>query len=73
MQADGQTIKGYTPLIREILAREGYLGLDPEGVEEWMRVEHPTLDHLDRARFTDEVRIAAECQIRMPWPKEETR
>lgn len=67
MQADRQSMKGYTPLIREILARESYLGLDPKGVE------HPTLDHLDRARFTDEVRIAAECQIRMPWPKEETR
>ena len=58
----------YTDLIREILAREGYLGVDPDGVEEWMRVEHATLDHLSLAQFTDEVRIAAECQMRMPWP-----
>lgn len=34
---------------------------DPRHVEAWMRLEHPTLDHLDRRRFDSEVRIAIQC------------
>lgn len=62
--------KGYIPLIRETLARTGYIGLDPHSVEERMRVEHPTLDHLSRAAFDAEVQIAADCESMWPWPKE---
>lgn len=34
-------------------------GADPALVEAWMRVEHGTLDHMDRARFAREARLAA--------------
>ena len=34
---------------------------DPAHVEAWLRLEHPTLDGLDSARFASEVAVAAEC------------
>ncbi len=48
----------YQQTIRECAARLGRIGVDPRHVEAWMRVEHPTLDALDRARFDAEVEIA---------------
>ncbi len=36
-------------------------GYDPRHVEAYMRVEHPTLDHLDKERFAAEVRVACKC------------
>lgn len=36
-------------------------GVDPLHVEAWMRLEHPTLDHLSPGRFALSATIAAEC------------
>jgi hypothetical protein len=36
------------------------LDFDTRHIEAIMRLEHPTLDHLDREAFGDEVRIAVE-------------
>jgi hypothetical protein len=35
--------------------------LDPRHVEAYMRLQYGTLDHLDRATFEREVRVAADC------------
>ena len=51
----------YQRTIRETAARLGRVGVDPRHVEAWMRVEHPTLDGLDRRRFDTEVEIAVAC------------
>jgi len=32
-------------------------------IEAWMRLEHGTLDHLDRASFKREARIGLECAL----------
>ena len=34
---------------------------DPDLIEGFMRLQYRTLDHLDRATFRKEVRIAAAC------------
>jgi len=34
---------------------------EPRHVEAWMRVEHPTLDHLSPTRFKREVTLALDC------------
>lgn len=49
----------YHDLIRDALVRQGLFGYDPRHIEGFMRIEHGTLDHLDRQRFTDEVRFCA--------------
>lgn len=36
-------------------------GYDPRHVEAFMRLEHPTLDHLSRVEFAREVRVAVAC------------
>jgi hypothetical protein len=52
----------YQSLIREILARNGYVGrYDPRHVEAYMRIEHSTLDGLSRAQFAAEVEICRQC------------
>lgn len=52
----------YRQTIREQLAALGLVGRhDPAVIEAWMRVEHGTLDHLDRERFRAEVQIASDC------------
>ena len=53
----------YHQYIREDLAAIGRLDLvsKPEEIEEWMRVMHPTLDHLSRQQFRAEVKDSAEC------------
>jgi hypothetical protein len=30
-------------------------------IEAWLRLEHPTLDHLSADRFKHEVRVALDC------------
>ena len=54
-------MNGYQNTIREQLAKTGHIGTDPRHVEAWMRVEHSTLDWMDRRRFNAEITIAVEC------------
>lgn len=49
----------YREEIRRILAREGFIGIDPAHVEAWMRLEHSTLDGLSGAAFRREVMTSA--------------
>ena len=52
----------YEQLIKETLAKLGLVGrYDARHVEAWMRLEHPTLDHLSREAFACEVIWAARC------------
>lgn len=53
----------YQEMIRESLARQGFVGAaDPKLIEGWMRLgQGGTLDHLTRAAFDLEVAIALEC------------
>lgn len=52
----------YQEMIRETMARMGRIGAaDPRHVEGWMRLDHPTLDHLSASQFTREVKLALEC------------
>lgn len=51
----------YQNAVREELARQGRIGLDPRHIEAYMRLEHPTLDGLSRAQFSDEVSIGIAC------------
>ena len=51
----------YQQLIREIVAKQGRIGVDPRHVEGWMRVEHGTLDALSRRDFEREVAISISC------------
>ena len=41
----------YQERIRETLARNGFIGVDPRHIEAYMRVECPTLDGLSGKRF----------------------
>ena len=55
-------MSAYQQLIRKDLAALGLVGrYEPADVEAWMRVEHPTLDHLSPAQFRSEVQVAADC------------
>ena len=51
----------YGKLISETAAKSGRVDVDPRHVEAFMRLEHPTLDGLDRRQFDSEVRIAIAC------------
>jgi hypothetical protein len=51
----------YQNLIREEVARQGFVGTNPRWVEAYMRLEHPTLDGLSRAQFSKEISIAIQC------------
>lgn len=51
----------YTDAIIERLVRMGRKEVDPRHVEAYMRLEHPTLDGLDRRQFTEEVKTAVAC------------
>ncbi len=46
----------YQELIRQFAP-----AANPRHVEAWMRIEHPTLDHLSRDMFRHEVAIAVDC------------
>lgn len=48
----------YRKLIAEILASLGRPDVDPAHVEAFMRCEYRTLDHLSRAKFVRETKMA---------------
>jgi len=60
----------YRTLISDALAGTRFAGADPAGVEAWMRVEHPTLDHLAPRTFRALARECAEVAEAHP---DETR
>lgn len=51
----------YQQTIREEIARQGHIGIDPRHVEGYMRLEHPTLDGLTKSQFNKEVGIGIQC------------
>jgi len=51
----------YAQMIRETLAKQGRIGMDPRHVEAYMRSEYSTLDHLGGAIWNRAVKEAAEC------------
>lgn len=48
----------YQRLIAELIR-----DTDPRWIEAWMRLEHPTLDHLDRVSFAIEAYEALACVL----------
>lgn len=50
----------YQNLIKNILTDLNSKA-DPRHVEAWIRIEHPTLDHLTQKDFRKEVPVALEC------------
>jgi hypothetical protein len=52
----------YQKLIREIAPNSP----NPAGVEGAMRNQYGTLNHLDRATFAAEIRLAAQCEAASP-------
>jgi len=60
------TRRPYSDTIREILARNGRIGVDPRHVEAHMRCEHGALDALSLPDFTAEVLTGAECALADP-------
>ena len=53
----------YYQTIREEIARQGHIGIDPRHVEGYMRLEHSTLDGLSWSQFSKEVGIGIECVL----------
>lgn len=53
----------YMEMIRQEIARQGHIGIDPRHVEGYMRLEHATLDNLSFAQFKEEVKIGIACVI----------
>jgi len=51
----------YYESIRNEIARQGKIGIDPRHVEAYMRLEHSTLDGLSKSQFNSEVRIGIMC------------
>ena len=51
----------YKDTIRQEIARQGHIGVDPRHVEGYMRLEHTTLDGLSWTKFQQEVEIGVEC------------
>ena len=51
----------YNDFIRTRLSKMGHVGVNPNWVEAFMRLEHPTLDGLSSRQFDAEIRIAVEC------------
>ncbi|MFA7332453.1 MAG: hypothetical protein WC326_15395 [Candidatus Delongbacteria bacterium] len=51
----------YEQMIKEELARQGWVDLSSRWVEGWMRLELGCLDWLDKDRFQREVALAAAC------------
>lgn len=52
----------YKEIIKEELTKTGFVGkYDTRHIESYMRIAHRTLDHLSRADFTNEVKIARVC------------
>jgi len=53
----------YQQAIREEIARQGHIGIDPRHVEAYIRLEHPTLDGLSHRHFNAEVSIGIQCVL----------
>lgn len=51
-------MSGYQRMIAELIR-----DTDPRWIEAWMRLEHPTLDHLDRVSFAIEAYEALACVL----------
>lgn len=51
----------YQNKVREELASQGRIGIDPRHIEAYMRLEHSTLDGLSRSQFSAEVSIGIAC------------
>ncbi len=51
----------YYQQIRNQIAKQGKIGIDPRHVESFMRLEHSTLDGLSKTQFNNEVSIGIEC------------
>ena len=51
----------YQNTIREELARQGKISIDPRHVEAYMRLAYSTLDGLSKPEFRREVKIGIEC------------
>jgi hypothetical protein len=52
---------GITNTIHELLTEMGYVGMDPRHVEAYIRIGHPTMDHMSRQQLRDEVLIGVLC------------
>jgi hypothetical protein len=51
----------YQQMIRETVAKQGRIGVNPRHVEAWMRLEHSCLDGLGKAQFDAQVAVAISC------------
>ena len=51
----------YYESIRNEIAKQGKIGIDPRHVEAYMRLEHSTLDGLTKSQFNSEVSIGIQC------------
>ena len=51
----------YFGTIRNEIAKQGKIGIDPRHVEAFMRLEHSTLDGLSKSQFSNEVSIGIQC------------
>jgi len=56
----------YLDRIKEAIASTPWADADPAIVECWMRLEHGTLDQLDRVRFRREAQVAAKLAVEHP-------
>lgn len=63
----------YATIITEHLIAIKRTDVHPDIVEGWMRTQHPTLDHLDRANFRREVKIACMCHDEAPELSEDIK
>lgn len=59
----------YTAVIRQELENLGAADVDPRHVEAYIRLEHPTLDHLTPFQFAGQTCVALEC-VRICGPLE---
>jgi hypothetical protein len=51
----------YQQMIREEIARQGHIGVDPRHVEAYMRLGYSTLDGMSHQMFAHEVGIGVIC------------
>lgn len=52
----------YAKAIEGILLEAGVSDVSPQAVEEWMRLQYGTLDHLDPVTFEAEALLGVECE-----------
>ena len=55
----------YPDMIRKAIAKR-HPNVDPFLVELWMRLQYPTLDHLDKTTFNREARLGASLVVSHP-------